>query len=158
MPILNSRFYARTGEDKPAHSQRGLELRGQIVAVHISPPQVVLQQLANAGEQPVTPIEGQALIDTGASKTSVDKSVVEALGLPPIGQGQMGTAGGMVANVTIHAVQLTFPTMPGSPIVAGAMMACDLSGQPFQVLFGRDLLARFIFIMNGPDGSFSLAY
>ncbi len=70
----------------------------------------------------------------------------------------MGTAGGLVSDVAIHAVQLMFPTMPGSPTVVGAMMACDLSGQSFQVLFGRDLLARFIFIMNGPDGSFSLAY
>ena len=157
MPILNSRFYEKTGEQQPVHSSKALETRGPFVEVHISPPQVVLQQIAESAEERIKPIEGHALIDTGASKTSVDKGVIDTLGLPPIGQGQMGTAGGLVSDVAIHAVQLMFPTMPGSPTVVGAMMACDLSGQSFQVLFGRDLLARFIFIMNGPDGSFSLA-
>ena len=36
-------------------------------------------------------------------------------------------------------------------------VGCNLSGQGIIVLLGMDLLSRGILIVNGPDGSFSLA-
>jgi hypothetical protein len=39
-----------------------------------------------------------------------------------------------------------------------AVMALDLSVQPWKAVIGRDILAACLLIYNGPAGSFTLAY
>lgn len=53
------------------------------ILLHVSGPR---QQVLRAANQPIPPpVLGRGLIDTGASGTAVDPSVVQALGLVPTG-------------------------------------------------------------------------
>jgi len=62
----------------------------------------------------------------------------------------------------MHAVQISFPAMGNLGCLLPQAIACDLAGQEIpgqgrlMVLFGRDLLKRFVMIYNGPLGRVSL--
>jgi hypothetical protein len=102
-----------------------------------------------------------ALIDTGATKTSVDEHVISTLGIPPNGRTKLGTAGGP-REATLHAVQIVFPTMGNLSILLPQAVSCSLAGaelpgaKPLTVLFGRDLLLYFVMIYNGHLGRVTL--
>ena len=101
------------------------------------------------------PISGTGLIDTGATTTSIDLAAAESLSLPPTGEAVLGTAGGTVkAPVFVFSVSIGDGRILGETIRG---MGCDLTSHGLVVLLGRDLLSHCVFIMNGPDGSFSLS-
>lgn len=103
------------------------------------------------------------MIDTGASVSAVDASVVQQLGLQPVGVTN-------VAGVTGVAPQPTYPArfvFPGTGFPAidfSLLLGAPLSGLqsatmpgPLIALLGRDLLQHFILVYNGPAAMFSLA-
>lgn len=97
-----------------------------------------------------------ALIDTGATSSVVDASLVRSLGVNPIGMANVGTAGGPATQpvyplrITLQGVNLTinFSQVTGAPLNAMGLVA----------LLGRDLLARMILLYDGPSSEFTLAY
>lgn len=145
--------------------------------LQISPNGAILQALVAVSEprraalaeasQPVPKaVLIRALVDTGASCTCVDPSVLrDGLHLTPTGSVPVNTPS---TGMTPHEAEqydiallippavagqslLTFETIP---VVCSAL----LEAQGFHALIGRDILGRCILIYNGTMGSFSLAY
>ncbi|MEX1129230.1 MAG: aspartyl protease family protein [Vicinamibacterales bacterium] len=107
----------------------------------------------------------RALIDTGASCTCVDPSVLVALGIPATGTATMNTASsGQTPHVTEQFdVALAIPgaTATDQPLVIQAIpvVAIELlAAQNFHALIGRDILSRCLFFYNGAMGHFSVAF
>ena len=99
---------------------------------------------------------GTGLIDTGATFTAVDASVVAALGIPPIGVVTSGTAGGQ-RQQSQYPAALSFPGTNFPSMTFGFVVGCDLTGVDFNVLIGRDVLAYFVMVYNGVFGQFILS-
>ena len=96
-----------------------------------------------------------AMIDTGATRTVVNPSIIQKLNLHPIGQVQINTPSSVNVNCFEYAVRIIFP----NNIVINDMIVIDapLSGQHIQCLIGRDLLSLSTFYYNGTNNSFSLS-
>ena len=119
--------------------------------------------LKKAGRSPpaIRPIK--ALIDTGASATCIDPSVMSALGLNPTGTAKIFTpSSGHTAvehdqydvGILIQARSSQVPLHIGTVGVISA----QLKFQGIDALIGRDILSQCILQYNGSVGQFSLAF
>lgn len=105
-----------------------------------------------------------AHFDTGASITSIDKKLAEYLKLVPVGAGISHTAGGPT-ETTNYVIDLSFPGSKLSPFPNLRISSCDLSyqfdgdspgkavPQNFGLLLGRDVMARWNIVWNGPTST-----
>lgn len=119
-----------------------------------------------AGNQPVPPaVRINGLIDTGASGTCVDPSVLQQLSVPPTGQVMVDTAStGSQPHLTDQydvsiLIPGDIPTAPpfieqNVPVIASEL----LQRQGIHALIGRDILSKCLFAYNGKSRTFSLAY
>lgn len=112
-----------------------------------------------------SPVKIRALVDTGASGTCIDPSVMAQLGLTPTNVIQMFTpstgatpvptnqfdVGLIIPGSSAKHAPLAFPTIP---VVESNLFA----GQGFHALIGRDILRHCILNYNGDFGYFSLGY
>jgi len=164
MPIYN-RF--STVQRPGATSQPfppGLRITGPIVSVQIEVPQALATQLQRSGQAVPSAVAGLALVDTGASISAVDITVIQHLGVQPVGIATVGTAGGPQQQA-IFPARLSFPGTQVPSIEFNELLGANLAGQSVPgiggnliALLGRDLLEHFILIYNGPAGMFSLAF
>jgi hypothetical protein len=120
-----------------------------------------LQQLG----QPIPPPQMiRALIDTGASISAVEPSVLTALGLTPTGEMEIHTpsTGGVPVKTPTYDVRLAILSgRPGDTHFISdtvQITASSLAVQGIQALIGRDILARCILFYNGADSMFTLSY
>jgi hypothetical protein len=105
-----------------------------------------------------------AIVDTGASISAVDATVIARLGVQPVGTANVGTAGGIQTQSTYPA-RLSFPGTNLPSMEFNSLLGANLGGQVITgpmpgnliVLLGRDVLEHFVFIYNGPNGMFTLA-
>lgn len=112
-----------------------------------------------------------ALVDTGASITSVTAAVAAQAGLPLIGKRPLGTAGGIVnANVYVADVAIPLGALPaaaaGTQIHVQALNAISFeslvimefvsTSSRFNMLLGRDILCQGLFSF-GFDGRFTFS-
>jgi predicted aspartyl protease len=128
--------------------------RGPILPVQIGIPSSLAQQMQAQGQTPPPPEEIQALVDTGASITAINVSVAQRLGLPTTGSIQIGGATG-VADQPLYAAMFRIPDpfIEWDPMtIAGA----NLSGTPFDILVGRNVLCNMTLSYDGKNGRFSL--
>lgn len=103
------------------------------------------------------PFRTEALIDTGASTTGISPEVAKSLNLHPIQQVNVIGAHG-IEKSNVYVVNFTFP---GSGIVLKDWMVSEtkgLSGRPFQMLLGRDVLKNFLFVYDGASGEIGLEF
>ena len=107
----------------------------------------------------------RALLDTGASCTCVDPSVISALGLAPTGSISMVTpsTGTTPHQAAEYDAALVIPAGgPGQPpLIFGTIGIVEshlFTAQGFYALIGRNVLAKCIFHYNGGTGLFTLAY
>jgi hypothetical protein len=168
MPTHNSASFQVKGQVRPGQQQIPqlspglLAHNGPIIQVQIEVPSALAQSLQRANTAIPNPIDGFALIDTGASITSVDVTVFAQLGVNPNGIANVGTAGGPQQQSTYPA-RLLFPgtTLPSTD--HARTLGCNLTGQTVLggkkiiALVGRDLLSRCVFIYNGSAGMWSLS-
>ena len=120
--------------------------------------------LMTAGRAVPTGISARALIDTGASCSCVDPSILVKLELTPTGSVPVHTpsTGGaphlaeqyyvslIIPGAGTHHVPLAIPAVP--------VTAANLSLQGVDALIGRDVLRECIFIYNGSVGLFTIAF
>ncbi len=155
MPIFKLKIHSQGQVPIPANP--GLLLAaGPMVTVQIEVPQALSQQLAAAGQPVPPPITGFALIDTGATMTAVDASVVTALGVNPVGVVPVGTAGGPTSQ-PVYPIRLQIQGV-GLGINFSRVTGAPLKSMNLVALLGRDVLARMILIYDGPSSEYTLSY
>jgi len=96
----------------------------------------------------------KALIDTGATITSISRAVATDLSLTPTGRVQtLGVHGPGWSNQ--YFVNLTFT---GSDITLENRLVLDMEPhhEHFDMLIGRDILSAALFIYDGITGEFGL--
>jgi hypothetical protein len=163
MPTFNSfQFEQKPGSTETRPSAKGLAAVGPIIQVQAEIP-AALARMLQAASQPIPkPVEGFALVDTGASITSIDAPLLAQLGVNPVGTVNVGTAGGRRRQST-YPVRLTFPGTAFPGFEHPAVLGVDLAGQlalperPLIALIGRDILRRCVLVYNGTAGMFSLS-
>jgi predicted aspartyl protease len=107
----------------------------------------------------------RALVDTGASFTSIEPAVLNALNLTPTGTIELVTPSTGQGTHTADTYDVDF-------VIAGAsqqdpplqlanlrVAACELYlRQGIHALIGRDILERCILVYNGTTNEFTLAF
>jgi hypothetical protein len=109
------------------------------------------------------PTSGAFLVDTGASNTVIDQSLIAPLNLVPTGQVMCHTPSTGAAAVAFNQydVMLYIPGPDGAAgwmIEAIPVMESQLAAQGIYGLIGRDLLDRAVLVYNGPTKHFTIAY
>lgn len=140
---------------KVTHPPDSLVVFGPQLRIAVAVPPVLHQSFAAAGRNVPAPREGQALIDSGCTRTSVHQQIVSELEIPPTGLTTLFSASGP-ARAVLFPVQLLFPTLGGTDVVLPQAVSCNLEGQGLAVLIGRDLLRHFVMIYDGPGGRVTL--
>ncbi|OQA61465.1 MAG: hypothetical protein BWY41_00145 [Candidatus Atribacteria bacterium ADurb.Bin276] len=153
MPIHN----VQCPDNDKVTPQQLLEFAGPLLWVEVSVPSAISQVLNSQKQIIPNPINGKALIDTGASKTCVDESILKTLNLKPVGENEIATPQGTDKKFE-YPVKLEFPGSPIPPLEFNSVIGVDLKAQDIAVLIGRDILCHCILIMNGPAGNFTLSF
>lgn len=148
------------------HFTLQLSKQGPLLSAYIGVSQARGAALTAAGQPIPNPIPIQALVDTGASGSCVDPSVlVGALGLTPTGVVSVNTPSTGTQPHTAQQFDVSI-AVPGAlpthqalifhtvPVIASQLVAA----QGFQALIGRDILAHCLLNYNGLTGLFTLAY
>jgi hypothetical protein len=137
-------------------STASLQLDGPKIGIAVGAATALVEALAKKGEQMAPPQTGFALVDTGASITVVDESVIATLGIQPIGQMKISTPSQSMP-AWLYAVRVSFGDTPMMPVEVLEVVGCTLQPQGFIALLGRNFLRRMVFVYDGPGGLFTLA-
>lgn len=152
MPVYNH-FYL---VDQKLHHGALLN-RGPVLNVEISVPSSLAGVWEKQSLAIPAPQAGTALLDTGASRTCVDRDVIQRLNIPSIGIERVYTPQGSEEQYK-YPVRVSFPGTPLPSVDFGSAYGATLKEQGIIALIGRDLLAHFVFTYNGPGGFITLAY
>ena len=116
-----------------------------------------------ASNQPIPPPQRiRGLVDTGASCTCVDVSILQALNLQPTGTVPVHTpstgpnpypANQYDVSITLHHLPHLSFSIANIPVVDS-----DLSIQGIDALIGRDILENALLVYDGYTGIFTLAF
>ncbi len=104
-----------------------------------------------------------AVVDTGASCSCVDRSVLRQLHLVPTGVTLIHTpsTGAGPAMASQFDISLKIVTKEPSDALHRPLLpviGCDFSSQGFQMLIGRDILSGCLLVWDGLRRCFSFAY
>lgn len=105
------------------------------------------------GKEPPKVHSFKALWDTGASITTISKKVVAALGLTPIGFGDVSHAGG-TAKAGVYILNIILPNGLLSP----PMRVLDGILGDFDVLIGMDIISNGDFAVTHSDGKTTFTF
>lgn len=121
--------------------------------------------LTAAGQPIPAPVVARMVVDTGASLSAVDCTILQQLGLQPTGQIALHTPStqGVPHSANQFDVSLTiYGAVPGSlPVYAAqALPVVDGSFKPQGIdgLVGRDVLAGARMIYGGPDSWYGISF
>ena len=137
---------------------------GLIVVALIGVSQARRSALTAARQAIPNTVQVQALVDTGASSTCIDPSVLQQLSLTPTGTALVNTptTGAQPAPAETYDVSLTIYAVANQPALVQhtvPVLASDLfSAQGIHALIGRDILRGCLLTYDGRSGLFSLAY
>lgn len=129
--------------------------RGPCVNVAIGISIAAAQPLLDQGLPVPTPVNGVALIDSGATTTCIDVDVARALGLPEIDKVQLSSASHPATQSAVYPINFE---IIGTPIkfdvsrAVGVTLAC----QGLSLLIGRDVLRQCLLVYNGPNGDITI--
>jgi predicted aspartyl protease len=110
---------------------------------------------------PVTPpVLVQAVIDTGATGSSVALDILRRLGVASFARTGNQTVGGVV-KVNLYRVSVGLPPVFGLPatiVLEDMLTVAELPAAlpDVEFLLGMDLLRRCVLTVNGPAGTVSL--
>lgn len=136
---------------------------GPIVRIVVSVSSARREALGAAGFKEPEPTIDHGLIDTGASCTCIDPSIVKALGLTPTGTCPIYSASSdttpdycnqydvglaiLMDNSEVHIVSVTIPVVER-----------PLQGHGFIALIGRDVLSHGLMLYNGQMSTLTLSF
>src|SRR4051812_41581079 len=154
MPTLNSYSLQQTPGGGMQPSPQSLAAVGPVIQIRIEVPSALAASLVAASQIVPNPIDGIALIDTGATITSIHAPILVGMGINPVGVATVGTAGGPKPQ-SAYAARVSFPGTPLPGFELAQIIGCDLTGQtvlnqqPLIGLIGRDILSRAVLVYNG---------
>lgn len=136
---------------------------GPLVIAHIGvsiPRQAALKA---AGLPIPATVQGQFLIDSGASSSCVDAGLISKLGLTPTGSVNIHTpsTNGVTHACNQYDIMMFVPNTgatTGCFVEALGIFETNLSSQGIDGLIGRDLLDRWTCVYNGTVGIFTICY
>jgi hypothetical protein len=147
-----------------SHFTLQIEGGGPILSASVSVSEPRLAALKAAGRAIPQPVAIRALVDTGASCTCVDPTVLNTLGLTPTGSVSVNTpsTGATPHDTYQFDVALLIPGPSNSsplvfqtiPVVSAELLAA----QTFHALIGRDILDKCVLVYNGGMKLFTLAF
>ena len=117
--------------------------------------------LKNAGLPFSSPVVVLGLIDTGASLSALDESIITTLDLAARGPTSIHTpsTGAAYEKRMTYEALVVLGEIAGKPLSKTIpVISCELATQGFFALIGRDLLQYCRLIYDGPKNSFSLEY
>ena len=114
--------------------------QGPCLPIIISPSKILIDTLRQQGRPIPSPIEGTALVDTGASMSVIDLAVIEQLQLNPIDIVTLETAGGSFERNIYHVI-FTFAGHVNANL-STTVVGVNLSRCSVNSIIGRDLLAH----------------
>ena len=127
---------------------------GPILEVRVEPVLDAQKVMQDDGDE-VPSVLLKALIDTGASGTLVQTSVVEGMGLSPFDTALLSTPSTTEPlRRRLYRVRLIFSKTIAfeTNVVEGPLI-----GQNVQCLIGRDILEEVFFTYDGPNRKFSIS-
>ena len=128
---------------------------GPCIQVTIGVAQSIAEQLLQQGTPIPQPVPGRALIDTGASRTCIDDTLAQQLGLPPIDVVTTSSASHASTQQNVYPVQIE---VVGSNIKVNVnAIGAALAAQGIAVLIGRDFLQHCTLFYNGITGQITLS-
>ena len=101
------------------------------------------------------------LVDTGASSSVIDQSIIQPLGLSPSGSRSCHTpsTGTTPMNLPEYDLGLMLVHDDSHKVFPSiAITASDFSQQNIHGLLGRDVLAQCLLVYDGRANSFALAF
>lgn len=137
--------------------------KGPVLYVHVGLTSARIAALQAANQTVPLPQLAEMLIDTGASHTSIDSTIVTALGLTPTGTMQMLTPSTGATPVTVPTYDVGLVVLGGvgggqHVIPVHSVSGCDFSAQGIGGLLGRDFLANARLIYSGADNLTLLSF
>ncbi len=129
-----------------------LRNKGPIVKLRLAPCRVALQAIERQGRPLPLPINLDAMVDTGASRSIIQEGLVEAMKIFPVGVVHMTTS--MRQNMLAYEYFLDakLENINFSAVFIGA----SLPNSGVQVLLGRDFLSHGVFHYDGSASHFTL--
>lgn len=129
---------------------------GPVIDVLIGLPGSLMDTLRAQNRPVPSPVQVKALIDTGASSSVVQPSVIQQLGLQAIGVVGVNTPS--CANVQCGQYHAGIFIQTIGRVDLMSVIEAPLQGQNIQCLIGRDFLQYGMLIYNGPEKQFVLAF
>ncbi len=142
-----------------------LTAQGPMMVAFVGVSEARRAALLSVGQAVPQPIQIRALVDTGATGTCVDPTVLQTLGLTPTGSVQVNTpsTGPNPHSADLYDVSIAIPgaLQTHSPLIMEnipVLCADLLAAQGFHALVGRDILSLCLLCYDGLRGTFTLAY
>lgn len=155
MPIFD--FYFWTQETGPT-----LATSGPIIQVEVSMPSA-LEEFCTKKSVPIPPPQtGFALIDTGASNSAIDESILQQLSILPIDSIPSSTPSG-AGRSFVYPTKVSFPALNVKDYGLSRVIGCNLKwktadNKEIIMLLGRDLLRYMVLIYNGTNSSITIGF
>lgn len=130
-----------------------IEIDGPVINVTILPDINTIHDFASRGEE-VPQKRISALIDTGASCSCVDRQILDELKLVSRDESDVYTPSGKTKQA-LYDICISIP-VNSDKLMNIQILGANLSGQPYGVLLGRDVLKKCTLIYNGWDNSYFL--
>ncbi|SRR5579875_452689 len=158
MPVFEFTYNAAAAPGQsPVTPQAALQFLGpRIQGIQIAIPSRLEQQLRNSKQPVPSPNSGDALIDTGATVSGVDDSVIRRLGVSPVGLANVGTGAGPNQQ-NLCPARFILPNL-GFGLEFSRALGSNLSSTGLIALLGRDVLSRMVFIYSGVSGRITIAF
>lgn len=116
--------------------------QGPLISVFVGVSAPRRAALTAAGQIVPAAIPAQLLVDTGASGTSIDRSIISQLGIQPTGSCPIHTpsTGNVPLICSMYDVELRLDGAAGQHIPILPVVESDFSAQGLHGLLGRDFL------------------
>jgi hypothetical protein len=108
------------------------------------------------------PLSVRALVDSGADLTAVSAQVLSRLPFTPGQPVRTHTAGGMIQSATFW-ISLSIPPpagTAGSLLVISRLLVTEVTAPmpDVDVLIGLDVIRQYLWVIDGPGGTFSVTF
>lgn len=133
---------------------------GLIVDLEVSQTPQERAALIDSGLPITAPVIIPALIDTGASESALDYTVVEGLRLEYWGSVPVltSTTDPDGENRDEYGAQFVLGRQPNSLILVTGVIAANYATRGYLALIGRDVLCYCVLTYYGPKGEFTLSF